>query len=105
MLLHLRGGSCAVVRSSSSEFAPTRAGHRRSSGLRRVLGRALLRSGVSWFLRFVGKKTPRYLRGSYATAPLGIGVVSPCGSGCSARLSPGSTLFVGVSGSPSDTGT
>src|SRR5215212_1447747 len=83
MLPHLRGGPCAGVRSSCSESAPTRAGHRRSSGLRRVLGRALPRSGVSWFIRFVGKKTPRYLRGSYATTPLGIGVVSPCGSALS----------------------
>src|SRR5215203_7256664 len=85
MLPHLRGGSCAGVRPSCSESAPTRAGHRQSSGLRRVLGRALPRSGVSWFLRFVGKKTPRYLRGSYAAASLGTEVVSPCGPARSAK--------------------
>src|SRR5829696_3711763 len=88
MLPHLRGGSCAGVRPSCSESAPTRAGHRRSSGLRRVLGRALLRSGVSWFLGFAGKKTPRHLRSSYAAASLGTEVVSPCSPGRSAKATP-----------------
>src|SRR5215213_8509171 len=88
MLPHLRGGPCAGVRSSCSVSVPTRASHRRWFGRCPIHGRALPRSGVSWFLRFVGKKTPRYLLSSYATAPLGTGVVSPCGPGRSAKATP-----------------